>query len=104
MDLNPIKQRRDAAQQDRPWLAFAVAVMKKFGEDDSSNLAVVITYYAFFSIFPLLLALASVLGFVLAGHPSWQTNIETSTLKEMPLVGKSPLPHTGSFFAVIFGT
>ena len=41
----------------------------KFGEDSSGNLAVLITYYAFFSIFPLLLALSSVLGFVLAGHP-----------------------------------
>jgi YihY family inner membrane protein len=104
MDLNRIKQRVDEAQQERRWLAFPVAVVKKFGDDDSSNLAVVITYYAFFSIFPLLLALASVLGFVLAGHPKWQSDIETSTLKKLPLIGKSPLPHSGSFFAVIFGT
>jgi uncharacterized BrkB/YihY/UPF0761 family membrane protein len=67
-------------------------------------LAVVITYYAFFSVFPLLLALASILGFVLAGHAQWQHDIEHSALKNLPLIKGSPLPHNGSIFAIVFGT
>src|SRR3954451_19104576 len=100
MDLNRFKQRFDEAQRERPWLAFPFAVVKKFGDDNSSNLAVVITYYAFFSIFPLLLALASVLGFVLSGHPKWQSDIESSALKNLPLVKGSPLPHNGSILVI----
>jgi YihY family inner membrane protein len=104
MDLNQIRQRIDDAQRGRSWLAFPVAVVKKFGADGSSNLAVVITYYAFFSIFPLLLALASVLGFVLSGHPTWQTSIENSALKNLPLIKGSPLPHHGSIIVIVIGT
>jgi YihY family inner membrane protein len=104
MDLDRIKQRIDDAQRQRPWLAFPFAVVKKFGDDDSSSLAVVITYYAFFSIFPLLLALASILGFVLAGHQSWQTSIENSALKNLPLIKGSPLPHNGSVIVIVIGT
>jgi YihY family inner membrane protein len=104
MDLSKLKARIDAVQRPRPWLAFPYAVVKKFGEDSSSSLAVVITYYAFFSIFPLLLALASVLGFVLAGHPGWQHSIEHSALKNLPLIKGSPLPHDGSIVAVVIGT
>lgn len=103
MNVSAAQARLDAYQQRRPWLAFPVAVLVKFGEDSSANLAVVITYYAFFSVFPLLLALASVLGFVLSGHPGWQTKIEDSALKNLPLVKGSPLPHHGSVIAVVIG-
>jgi YihY family inner membrane protein len=98
-----LRARLDREQQGRRWLAFPVAVLMKFGEDDSSNLAVVITYYAFFSIFPLLLALASVLGFVLSGHAHWQSRIENSALKNLPLVKGSPLPHSGNVIVVVVG-
>jgi YihY family inner membrane protein len=78
-------------------------VLLKFSDDNSGNLAVVMTYYAFFSVFPLLLALASILGFVLSGHPSWQTSIENSALKNLPLIKGSPLPHHGSVFVAVIG-
>jgi membrane protein len=103
-DIGKLKARVDAFQHSRPWVAFPLAVLRKFGEDNSGNLAVVITYYAFFSVFPLLLALASVLGFVLAGHPSWQMTIEKSAAKNLPLINGSPLPHHGSVLVVIFGS
>ncbi|HWB65222.1 MAG TPA: YihY/virulence factor BrkB family protein [Mycobacteriales bacterium] len=96
--------RIDEAQEDRPWLAFPVAVVKKFTDDSSGNLAVLITYYTFFSIFPLLLALASILGFVLHGHPSWQAKVEQSALSNFPLIGKAPLPKSGSIAAIVIGT
>jgi len=104
MDFGQLKARAEEAQRSRPWLSFPYAVIKKFGEDNSSNLAVVITYYAFFSVFPLLLALSSVLGFVLHGHRKWQSMIEKSALHNLPLIKGSPLPHHGSVVVVVIGT
>ncbi|HWA66855.1 MAG TPA: YihY/virulence factor BrkB family protein [Mycobacteriales bacterium] len=103
MSISTLRSRVDAYQQSHRWLAFPVAVMLKFNDDSSGNLAVVMTYYAFFSVFPLLLALASILGFVLSGHPGWQTSIENSALKNLPLIKGSPLPHHGSVFVAVVG-
>jgi YihY family inner membrane protein len=103
VSLDTVKRRVDEIQHDRSWLAFPYAVIKKFGEDSSSNLAVLITYYTFFSVFPLLLALFSVMGFVLHGHPSWQQSIRTSTFKQLPLIKGGPLPAHGSVVIVIVG-
>lgn len=102
-DLGALRDRVDAYQLNRRWLAFPVAVLLKFSDDSSATLAVVISYYAFFSVFPLLLALASVVGFVLAGHPSWQSRIEGSAAHNLPLIKGSPLPHHGSVVVVVVG-
>ena len=69
-------QRIDAFQQRRKWLAFPFAVVKKFGDDRAGNLAALIAYYGFFSLFPLLLVMVSVLGFILRGHPDLQSRID----------------------------
>jgi membrane protein len=101
-----IKDRVDQIQRGRRWLAFPYAVIKKFGEDSSGNLAVLITYYTFFSIFPLLLALFSIAGFLLHGHPAWQTKIENGALsnfRQLPLI-KGPLPKHGSVWIVVLGS
>ena len=45
----------DRTQQRLPWLAFPVAVWKKFGDDQAGNLAALIAYYGFVATFPLLL-------------------------------------------------
>lgn len=102
-DLDGLRARADAYQQDRRWLAFPMAVLLKFSDDSSGSLAVVITYYAFFSVFPLLLALASLLGYVLAGHPAWQSKIEASAVHNLPLIKGSPLPHQGSIIVAVAG-
>jgi len=49
--------------------AFVLTIQKRFGEDGGGNLAASLTYFAFLSIFPLLLVAASVIGFVLADDP-----------------------------------
>ena len=59
----------------------------KFGEDQGPYLAALITYYGFLSLFPLLLLLTSVLGFVLDGHPELQQQILDSTLSQFPVIG-----------------
>jgi membrane protein len=96
--------RVDALQRRTPALAFVVAVLKKYGEDGAGSLAAVIAYYAIFSIFPLLLALTAVLGFVLHGHPDWQHAVTNSALRDLPLVGANrPQPLHGSVLRLVVG-
>ena len=64
----------DGYQRRHRWAGFPVAVIYKFFEDQGPYLAALITYYGFLSLFPLLLLLASVLGFVLAGQPATCSN------------------------------
>ena len=70
MDLMGPVHRFDDYQQKRKWLALPVAVVKKFGDDQGGNLASLVAWYGFFSLFPLLLVFATILGYVLAGDPS----------------------------------
>ncbi|WP_431910501.1 YihY/virulence factor BrkB family protein [Amycolatopsis thermoflava] len=55
--------RVDAVQQEHTALSVPVAVVKKFLEDQSTQLASMIAFWAFFSIFPLFLVLITLLGF-----------------------------------------
>ncbi|MGH2849659.1 MAG: YihY/virulence factor BrkB family protein [Solirubrobacteraceae bacterium] len=77
----------DAAQQKRPGLALPLAVVKKFGEDNGGQLAGLIAYYAFFSLFPLLLVLVAILGLVLQGDTTLQDKILDSSLASFPVIG-----------------
>ena len=54
----------DRAQQTRPWLAVAVATWKKFSDNKAGNLAALIAYYAFASLFPLLLVAYTILDLI----------------------------------------
>jgi len=62
-------------------------VGRKFADDRAGGFAALIAYYAFFSIFPLLLALTSVLGFVLQGDEQLQEEIVDSVFAELPVLG-----------------
>src|SRR5665213_1266582 len=84
--LRPVRAF-DRAQQRRRWLAIPVAVVKKFGDDQAGGLAALVAYYAFFSLFPLLLVFLTVLGFVLQGDPGTQNSIRHSVLSQFPIVG-----------------
>ncbi|MDQ1698962.1 MAG: hypothetical protein QOG34_825 [Frankiaceae bacterium] len=97
--------RLDRYQQRHRWAAFPFAVFKKFSEDQAGNLAALVAYYAFFSVFPLLLAFSTILGFVLHGHPDWQRAVEHSAFAQLPLVGDKdqPAPLHGSIVALVVG-
>jgi YihY family inner membrane protein len=87
MDLLAPLRAFDRLQQRHRALAFPVAVFKKFGEDQAGNLAALIAYRAFFSLFPLLLVFTTILGFVLQGDPSARRAVLHSTLRDFPVVG-----------------
>jgi membrane protein len=105
MDLARPARRFDAFQQRKKVLAIAAAVFKKFGDDQGGNLAALVAYYAFFSIFPLLLVMTTILGFVLGGSANAQKTVEDSVLSQLPIVGKQIQTHalTGSVTALVIG-
>jgi membrane protein len=77
----------DRRQQHSRWLSFIAAVVKKFSDDEATQLAALIAYYGFLALFPLLLVFVTVLGFVLQGNPSAQTSVLHSTLSQFPIIG-----------------
>lgn len=87
-------QALDRYQRAHAWLGFPLAVRQKYADDQGGYLAAGITYYAFFSIFPLLLVLVSVLGFVLRGDHRLERSIVGSALGQFPVIG--PQLHTHS--------
>jgi membrane protein len=98
----------DLFQQRNRVTSFSVGVVKKFGDDRGGQLAVVVAYYGFFSLFPALLALVTVLGYVLEGDSGLRTDIADSALARFPIVGDSigqsiSSPLTGSAFALVIG-
>jgi membrane protein len=99
--------RLDGWQRRHAAVAFPLAVMRKFMDDRASSLAALIAYYAFFSLFPLLLVFVSVLGFVLQHDPSLQEDVVDSALARIPVVGRQLEdqiePLTGSSAALAVG-
>jgi YihY family inner membrane protein len=77
----------DRVQQGRTWLAFPVAVWKKFGDDQAGNLAALIAYYGFAALFPLLLVLVTVLDIVLRSNPALKEKVLDSAFGQFPVIG-----------------
>ncbi|MHB8240863.1 MAG: YhjD/YihY/BrkB family envelope integrity protein, partial [Solirubrobacteraceae bacterium] len=95
----------DRRQQRSPRIGFVAAVIKKFGDDQAGQLAALIAYYGFVSLFPLLLVLVTVLGFVLQGDPGEQKQILQGTLSQFPIVSDQLKLHslTGSGVGLAVG-
>lgn len=99
-------RRVDAFQQRHAVLGFPIGVIYKFFDDYGTYLAALITYYAFVSIFPLLLLASTVLSIVLQGHPQLQQELIDSALSEFPVIGdqlKTPQRLSGSWEAILVG-
>jgi YihY family inner membrane protein len=86
MSLLERREALDRFQQRRTALAVPAAVLKKYGEDSASNLAALIAYYAFVSLFPLLLVFVTVLGYALEGDPKLKGEVLKGTLGKFPLL------------------
>jgi membrane protein len=86
----------DAWQQRVPAVGVPVAVLKKFLDDGADRLGVQVAYWGFFSVFALLLAFVSILGFVFQSDPAFQKQVVGSTLEHMPVIGPQISGHVGS--------
>jgi membrane protein len=77
----------DQFQQRRPFLAFPVAVLKKFTDDQAYNLAALIAYYGFIATFPMLLVFVTVLDIFLRNDPQLRSTLIDSALAHYPVIG-----------------
>jgi membrane protein len=105
--VSSFRERYDAFdryQRRHRWLGFMLAVQQKYGDDQGGYLAAGIAYYAFFSIFPLLLVFVTLLGFALHGDPSLQHRVLSTTLAQLPIVGDQNIRAlAGSTLALVVG-
>jgi uncharacterized BrkB/YihY/UPF0761 family membrane protein len=74
----------DAFQRQHRWAGVPYAVIKKFGSDNANLQVLALAWYGFTAIFPLLLVVVTVLGFV--GQKSLGTSV-IDTLHKFPVVG-----------------
>lgn len=98
--------RVDRWQRRTPPAGFVMGVTKKFGDDRGGALAAELTYYGFLSLFPSLLILATVLGFV--GNEEVSDGVLGSALSQFPVLGQqigknAAHPIEGSGVALVIG-
>ena len=97
----------ERAQERWPWLAVAVATWKKFSDNRAGNLAALIAYFAFASIFPLLLVAVTILDIVARHSPKVGNKLQAA-LKDYPVIGSqlhSSMTHglSGAGLALVIG-
>jgi membrane protein len=95
----------DRWQRDHGSAGFVFAILRKYSDDQVGYVAAAIAYYAFFSIFPLLLVFTTVLGFVLDRHGHLYRSLIDSALGQFPVIGPQLRTHSlsGSAFGVAVG-
>lgn len=77
----------DAFQRRHNWLGFTLGVIYKAFDDRAPYLAALVTYYAFVSLFPLLLLFISIAGFVLQSDPHLRQQVVGSAIGNLPGIG-----------------
>jgi YihY family inner membrane protein len=80
-------RKADRAQQRVGPIAFAVGVFKKFGDDRGGSLCALLAFYGFLSLFPLLLLLVTILGFIGGTEHSFFHRVEVSAFAQFPIAG-----------------
>jgi inner membrane protein YhjD len=99
--------RVDDYQRRHRWIGLPLAVVYKYVDDQGGYLAALIAYYGFVSLFPMLLLLVTVLGFVLGGASGLQHQALSSAVGQFPIVGEQIGRNIhavhGSVVAVIIG-
>ena len=95
----------DEWQRRVRWAGVPYAVVKKFGDDNANLDVLALAWYGFTAIFPLLLVVVTVLGFV--GQESLGTGV-VDTLHKFPVLGSSFNPQNpdslhGSTVGLVIG-
>jgi YihY family inner membrane protein len=95
-------QKVDDAQKQSTPVAVAVATFKKFSEDRSANLAAMIAFWGFFSIFPLFIVLVTCLAWFLPA--SDKASVLGHVAKMLPLLDPGTVSGlSGSWWVLIVG-
>jgi inner membrane protein YhjD len=105
--MNRFLARIDHLQRRHRWMALPVAVFKRFGEHAGGRLATAISYWGFFSIFPLLLVFVTVLNIVLEDDEQTRRELVDGALGQIPVLGTeladSQSALGGSWATIIIG-
>jgi len=97
-----VLQKLDRWQKRRRSSAVAFATIKKFSEDSSSNLAAMVAFWAFFSIFPLLLVLVTLLGWFLPAGD--KHDVLSNVAAAFPLLSSNTVGGlTGAWWPLVLG-
>src|SRR5579864_4738384 len=94
--LERIVRRIDRFQQGHRAPGLIFGVIKKFGDDRAGSLAALITYYGFLAVFPLLLFLTTILGYLVGSGSSVRNDITNSALRDFPIIGTQLKSQIGS--------
>jgi membrane protein len=95
-------QKVDDKQKRSTRVAIAVATFKKYSEDRSSNMAAMVAFWGFFSIFPLLIVLVTCLAWLLPA--SDKTSVLGHVAKMLPLLDPSTVSGLGgSWWVLVIG-
>ena len=86
------KLRLERARADHDVVDIAVRTFKRYGDDDGGPLAAGLTYYTFFSFFPLLMFGVAILGYVTAGNPDLREDIIENAFKSVPMIRDALIP------------
>jgi YihY family inner membrane protein len=87
--VNPVERfirGIDGWQQRTRGVNVVFAVIKKFGDDRGSSLAAMLAFYGLLALFPLLLVLTTILGFI--GNQRLESGVVGSTLSQFPVYGQ----------------
>jgi membrane protein len=97
-----IVQKVDDMQRRSKAVAVAVATFKKFSEDRSTNLAAMIAFWGFFSVFPLFIVLITCLAWFLPAGD--KASVLGHVAKMLPLLDPSTVSGlSGSWWVLIVG-
>ncbi|MDQ2873415.1 MAG: YihY/virulence factor BrkB family protein [Actinomycetota bacterium] len=100
-------RRADRFQQRHGILGVPWAVAQKFSNDQAGGKAALLAYYGLFAVFPLLLLLATILGFALPGNPALRDRLVDSALGNIPVIGEQLRsqvhPLEGNTVALVIG-
>ncbi len=91
--------RLDSAQARHGVIGYPYAVLKKYGDDQGGRQAALLTYYAFLSLFPLLLLVVYALQVVLANDPALRDRLVSAVvppdLQDTVTSATATLPSSG---------
>lgn len=79
----------DRFQRKHKLPAYAVAVVKKYTDDQAGYQAALITYYGFLSLFPILLIVTTIAGAIGRSDPELGQKIVDSVSSYFPVIGLS---------------
>lgn len=87
MNPDEILDRIDRWQQGHAVLALPVGVYLRYREDRGYEYAALLSYYGFFSLFPLLVVLITALDFLLRDNAELKQQVLDTVLARIPVVG-----------------